>query len=271
VADVPSLLVSLVLAYTVVTLAGAVVFGADTWFRRADPVSRVFGYYGHVAPLTVRDGTPSFRVPGAGLHELDLGDRSEVAFVVALVWLTTFDGIVTTPAWRSLATGLVGVGLPAVVLYPLGLVVGLGLFYGVYRLASKASRRTAESYLAADELARQFAPPLLAIAAGYHLAHYLGYFVSLAPALVAVAVDPVTPPSVVPTVVLPAWFDLVGMAAVLLGHLLAIWVAHATAFRLFPSRMQAIRSQYPFIAVMVLYTMTSLWVVAQPEVPVPYT
>ncbi|MHB9286559.1 hypothetical protein ACKVMT_05910 [Halobacteriales archaeon Cl-PHB] len=268
----PSLLVGLVLGYSAVTLAGALTFGDRVWFRRADPVSRVFRYYGHVAPIGWEEASPSLRLPGAGLHDLALRGRSEVAFVVALVWLTTFDGLVTTPAWRSLATALVGAGLPPALLYPLGLLGGLGTFYGVYRLASRLSRRTAESFLATDELARQFAPPLLAIAAGYHLAHYLGYFLSLGPVLATVAASPFPPvPATVPTLVLPPWFDLVGMAAVLLGHLLAIWVAHATAFRVFPSRMQAIRSQYPFIAVMVLYTMTSLWVVSQPEVAVPYT
>ncbi|MFT4881252.1 MAG: hypothetical protein ACI9HI_001255, partial [Salinirussus sp.] len=60
-----------------------------------------------------------------------------------------------------------------------------------------------------------------------------------------------------------------GMAAILLGHVLAIWVAHATAYDLFPGRLQAVRSQYPFIAVMVFYTMTSLWLLAQPEVTTP--
>jgi len=57
---------------------------------------------------------------------------------------------------------------------------------------------------------------------------------------------------------------------VLLGHLVAIWVAHATAFEVFPGRLQAIRSQYPVVLVMVGYTMLSLWIVSQPSVQPPY-
>jgi len=34
--------------------------------------------------------------------------------------------------------------------------------------------------------------------------------------------------------------------------------------------LQAIRSQYPFIAVMIFYTMASLWIVTRPDVPLPY-
>jgi len=70
--------------------------------------------------------------------------------------------------------------------------------------------------------------------------------------------------------VLPSWLSGVGVAAVLVGHLLAIWVSHGTAYDQFPGRLQAIRSQYPLTAVMILYTMVSLWIVGQPEVPPPF-
>jgi hypothetical protein len=267
IADVPSVLVGVIAAYTLVTLAGTVVFGS-AWFDRADPVSRVFDHYGHVAPLR-RDGDGlAVRLPGAALRDLSLSSHSEVAFVVALLWVTTFDGFVATPAWN----GIVDVAtptIPLVALYPLALLVGFGLFLGAFYGAARASRQTAGTYLTAATLARQFAPSLLAIAAGYHLAHYLGYFLSLLPALMAVATAPLSPPAEVTLLVLPGWFETVGMVTILLGHLLAIWLAHGTAYAIFPGRLQAIRSQYPFILVMVFYTMTSLWIIAQPEVPPP--
>ncbi|WP_248299390.1 hypothetical protein [Halorhabdus amylolytica] len=282
-ADTPALLATIVLGYSAVTLVGAVVFDSDAWFEHVDPVSRVFHYYGHVAPVAsertatdadravLDDGRHPVRLPGVGLTRPDLlGDASEVAFVVALLWATTYDGFVATPAWRDIARPLVEAGVPAHVLYPLVLVVGFVFFLAVYRLASRYARRTAETYLSATVLARRFAPPLLAIAAGYHLAHYLGYFLSLAPVLLTVLGSPLSPPVTVPVLSLPGWFTGVPVASVLLGHLLAIWIAHATAFELFPGRLQAIRSQYPFIAVMVLYTMTSLWIVTQPSIQPPF-
>jgi hypothetical protein len=63
---------------------------------------------------------------------------------------------------------------------------------------------------------------------------------------------------------LPAWISALNIAFVLGGHLVAIWVAHSTAYRLFPSRLQAIRSQYPFVAVMIGYTAVSLWLISLP-------
>ena len=267
--DDPRPLAAVVLAYTLVTLAGAAVYGTDTWFRRADPMARVFRYYGAVAPLQRTGDGLSVRLPGGALSELEVADDSEVAFVVALLWATTFDGFVSTAAWADLAGAVRAAGVPLALAYLAVLAGGFGLFLGGYRLSSRLSRRTGDTYLSTSLIARRFAPSLLAIAAGYHLAHYLGFLLSLAPAIVALAATPLSTPLQVPVLSLPGWFDLVGMAAILLGHVLAVWVAHATAYDLFPGRLQAVRSQYPFIAVMVFYTMTSLWLLAQPEVPTP--
>ena len=269
-ADEPRVLAFTVVGYSLVTVGGALVYGAETWFTAADPVARVFRYYGAVAPLgRAPDGSLAVRLPGSTLSEDLLDGVDEAAFVVALLWVTTFDGFVATPAWRTIARSLVGLGFPPILLYPGAMVAGFGLFFGLYHLAARMARRTAPTYLTTGTLARRFAPPLLAIAAGYHVAHFLGYFLSLTPALVTAVTAPfatVNPP----LLVVPGWFGGVAIAGVLGGHLLAILAAHATAFELFPGRLQAIRSQYPFILVMISYTMVSLWIVTRPDVPLPY-
>ncbi|MFB6083888.1 MAG: hypothetical protein ABEJ94_06565 [Halorientalis sp.] len=274
-ADDPRLLATTVLGYAAVTLAGAFVFGPDRWFTTVDPVARVFRYYGRVAPLTRDDGTGRLRVrlPGSALTDARLVDGfDEVAFVVALVWVTTYDGLVATPLWADLARAVVDRGVPPALLYPAALAVGYLVFLGAYWLAARGARRFADSYVSTSVLARRFAPPLLAIAAGYHLAHYLEYFLSLAPATLAVARSPITGPATgtVPIGVIPDWFGVLNLAFVLAGHLLAIWVAHAAAFDRFPGRLQAIRSQYTFTLVMICYTVTSLWIVSQPTVTPPF-
>jgi hypothetical protein len=269
-ADDPRLLASVVAAYTVVTLAGAYALG-PVWFERVDPVARVFAAYGAVAPLyRDEDGSLSVRIPGTGLEDAGLVcDRSDVAFVVALLWVTTYDGLVATPPWRTFARAVVDLGVPATLLYPAALLAGFGLFLVLYRYAIARGRRSAESYRDPAELARRFAPSLLAIAAGYHVAHYLGYFVELSPALLGALTAPLAPGAPV-AVVLPTWFSALALGFVLVGHLGAIWVAHAVAYDLFPSRMQAVRSQYALTAVMVFYTMTSLWIVSRPYAAPPF-
>jgi len=269
-AEDPVVLAGAVAGYGVLTLAGAVVFGADDWFERADPVARAFDHYGRVAPLARDEDGLGLRAPGAGLVDSDgMADRGAVAFVVALVFATTYDGFVATPLWRTVAEAVHGVGVPGLAIYAGAYVLGFLAFVALYRVAARLGRRTGDTYVAAPALARRFAPPLLAIAAGYHLAHYLGFFLSLSPALTAAALAPTAPPEPV-VAVLPGFFSLVSIAAVLFGHLLAVWVAHAIGFETFPGRLQAVRAQYAVVVVMVAYTMLSLWIVTQPTVTPPF-
>jgi hypothetical protein len=268
-ADAPGLLATVVLAYSAVALGGAVLVG-DDYFARYDPVSRVFRLYGTVSPLEYdRASGLRLRLPGAGLETDRLDGQGDVAFVVALLWGTTFDGLVATPPWATFARVVVDAGLPATVLYPLALAVGFVGFLGAYRLAVRYGARAAETRLSTADLARRFAPSLLAIAAGYHVAHYLGYFLSLSPALAGALANPLSPGQAF-TLVLPGWFGGLSLAFVLAGHLLAVWVAHAVAYDLFPSRLQAVRSQYSLTLVMVFYTMTSLWIVSRPYAAPPF-
>ena len=270
-ADDPRLLARVVAAYAVVTVIGGVAFGADRWFSTVDPVSRVFDDYGRVAPLARTDDGIELRLPGMGLTESrGVTGADDVAFIVALLWVTTYDGLVTTPAWGDAARRLVDAGVPPMAVYVAALLGGFALFYGIYVAASGASRGLADSYLSAGALARRFAPPLLAIAAGYHLAHFLGYFVRLSLPLGTALAAPFSPPASPDLFVLPAWFGGLELVFVLVGHLVAIWVAHATAYDAFPSRLQAVRSQYPFILVMVVYTMVSMWIVSAPSATPPY-
>jgi hypothetical protein len=187
--------------------------------------------------------------------------RDDVAFVVALLWVTTYDGLVSTPAWNGVVRAL---PTPPLLTHLVTAVVGFGLFLSVYRVSTRFVGQTAETYVTTRFVAGWFAPALVPIAAGYHVAHFLGYFLSLAPALGTLALAPLSAPASVPLLSLPAWFGSLQLGFVVAGHLLAVWVAHARAFELFPGRLQPIRSQYPFVVVMVVYTMTSLWIVAQP-------
>jgi hypothetical protein len=301
-ADDPRLLAAVVVAYTLLTLAGAAVVGADAWFRRVDPVATVFRWYGRVAPLQYEDGRLTVRAPGTPLTGAGLApsagrerrppDEQEVradgtgvgwrrpaalvdgvdgtAFVVALVWATTYDGLVGTPLWADAVRALAALGAPPL-LVSLGVIAaGFALFLAAYRGASRLARRTAGSYVAAETIARRFVPALVPIAAGYHLAHFSGYLLTLSPALAATLASPLSPPATLPAFVLPGWFSGVQLAFVVLGHVLAVWVAHTIAFDTFVGRLQPIRSQYPYILVMTAYTMTSMWLLAQPYAPPPY-
>ncbi len=266
----PALLGWVVVGYTLVTLAGAAAFGSETWFGRVDPVAGVFRAYGAMAPVRRGEDGLEVGLPGGALSRSGVASvPGGAAFVVALLWVTTYDGFVSTPAWAAAARAVVGTGVPPRLLYLGALLAGFALFLGAYRGASRLARRTADAYVAPRTVQRRFAPSLLPIAAGYHLAHFLGYFLSLSPALLAALANPLGGAHATP-LTLPGWFGGLQLAFVVVGHLLAVWVAHATAFDLFTGRLQPIRSQYPYILLMVAYTMTSLWIVSAPSGAPPY-
>ncbi|MBT5414748.1 MAG: hypothetical protein HOK81_09120, partial [Rhodospirillaceae bacterium] len=60
------------------------------------------------------------------------------------------------------------------------------------------------------------------------------------------------------------WYTAI--VAVVTGHAVAVWLAHAAALRLYVAPATALRSQLPLLALMVGYTATSLWILAQPVV-----
>lgn len=270
VAEDPVLLVGVIALYSVLTIVGAAAVGTTMWFRNVDPIARVFRVYGALAPVQRTEDGLALALPSAELIRQSIPDEpGETAFVVALLWVTTFDGLVATPAWRLVIDPAVGLGVPARLVYVVAIAVGFLVFLGGYRYAAAWSRATADTYVAASFLRRWFTPSLVPIAAGYHIAHFLGFFLSLAPVVAAVSLAPFAPPAVEP-LTLPVWFATSQLLFVLGGHLLAVWVAHARSFELFPGVLAPIRSQYPFIVLMVFYTMTSMWVVAQPFVQPPY-
>lgn len=271
VAESPRALLVAVVGYTVVTVTGAVAVGQGPWFWNVDPIAKLFRYYGRLAPVTVENGRLRVTYPGARLTRAPLVDGlDEVAFVVAMLWVTTFDGFLSTPTVVGLVKALVGVGLPPLAVYLGALLGGYAVFLGAYLLAAGYMRELGRTTLSAPALAMRFTPSLLPIAAGYHLAHFLGYFLRLSPALGQSIATPVTGTHDPLVLTLPGWFGGLEIGFVLIGHLLGIWVAHATAFDVFPSRLRAIKSQYSLIAVMVLYTMTGLWIVSQPSRTLPY-
>lgn len=271
VAQTPALLASLIVLYSVVTLAGAMVYGAETWFGDVDPIARVFRYYGRIAPVqrSTSGSGIEIRLPSTQLTR-KRGNKRSVVFVIALLWATTYDGLVGTPAWAQLARWLVGFGIPALAVYAVAMAAGFGLFLVAYRWAALLTRRTGRTYVAAHEIQERFILSLLPIAAGYHLAHYLGYVLAQIPSVIAVVSQPLSPLANPQVWVLPNWFGSLPLVFILLGHVFAVWVAHARAFDLFPGRLQPIRSQYPLIAVMILYTMTSMWLILQPNAQPPF-
>ena len=281
----PEVLAAAIAGYVATAVVGSVAVGGDAWARNVDPITTALRFYGRVAPLAWDEGRLRASIPGMRLvPAVDAdgsvvdwgeggsgrdGDRpvsglDDVAIAVVLVWELTFSGFVTTEQGAAAVRAVVDVGVPPVAVYATILVGGFAAFYLAFLGAARVATRQVATTRTPRTLAVAFAPSLLIIAAGYHLAHYVGFFISLSPSLVTALASPLSAPANPVVFTLPAWVSALNIAFVLGGHLVAIWVAHSTAYQLFPSRLQAIRSQYPFVAVMIGYTAASLWLISLP-------
>ena len=116
---------------------------------------------------------------------------------------------------------------------------------------------------------------LVPIAIAYHLAHYLSYLVITGQYFIARISDPfgygwnlfATADYKVDIGLLSArvaWY--LAVTFVVLGHVFAVYLAHVVAQRTFGGGRSALISQIPMVVLMVLYTMVSLWILAQPMV-----
>lgn len=216
----------------------------------------------------------------AGLVEAGAVSPSTAVFVLLLLATVSFDGFTATPAWArlegTLYTALAPLGdARLTIIGTLGLLAFPALFVAVYLAFARLMAWAAGDVLPTAEVARLFVLSLVPIAIAYHLAHYFTYLLIQGQLLIRLASDPFGwgwnllgtaryRPDIGIVGARAVWYTAVG--AIVLGHVLAVYVAHVVALREFPTRRAALRSQLPMLVLMLGYTVASLWIIAQPIV-----
>jgi hypothetical protein len=279
---VPSTIAGFAIAYSILTLAGMIAFGGEAWLSHGEVFSQVFGLLARFAPTEIRlQGARSewmLRPPGAGLLDPAPVSTSMMALVLLLLSSVLYDGALGTPEWteleNALAAHLPGFGEAAFLLIRTGgLLAFWAVFFGAYLAVSAGMRVAAAGHLRPLEIARSFALTLVPIALGYHVAHYLTYLLIQGQYIIPLASDPFgygwnlfgTAGYRVDIGIVGARFGwYAAMTAILTGHIAAVYLAHARALQLLPTRDAALRSQVPLTALMVVYTFVSLSILAEP-------
>src|SRR5262249_41468262 len=280
---VPPFLATVRLGYCVLTIGGMLLFGGETWLEHGEVFALLFGTYARFAPLDLPASPQEplrLRPFGAGLLPLRPVSSSMMAFVLLLLATVLYDGALSTPEWdsfeRAAAAHLVGLGdLKLAVLRSAGLLVFWLIFCGSFVAISAVMRAVSASPLSALAMARGFALTLVPIAIGYHLAHYLTFLLIQGQYIIPLVSDPFgfgwnlfgTADYRVDIGIVDArfaWYTAV--AAILFGHIAAVYLAHRRAIEVIDTRAAALRSQIPLTALMVVYTFISLSILAQPIV-----
>jgi hypothetical protein len=285
---VPANIAWLALGYSLLAWAGMFLFGREAWLRSGEVFAVYFGLLARLAPfeVQVRNGTACewhLRPPAAGLLDSRPASASAAAFVIVMLATVTFDGLRETPLWADLLARVSQPGEPVTDLLwsasaTAGLLLGPCIFALVILAASALMgwlTRGDARPASAGELARLFVPTLLPIAFAYHVAHYLSYLLVAGQVVIPLASDPLGRGwDLFGTAHYKIAVDIVGarfawytsVVVIVLGHVLAMYVAHRLALVRFPAPGTARRTQYPLVALMIVYTMLSLWILAQPIV-----
>lgn len=254
----------LLAAYTVVMLACAARWGRG-WLRRGEAFAALFGILAHIAPLhRTEDGRLQLRPPFAGLATLEWRPGLEAVVLVAL-GSTSFDGLSRTQLWIDLTGDL---GTPATVLAgTAGLLWAVGAVATAYILAMRVAAHLVDGQMGPEELRASFVHSLVPIVLAYAIAHYFSLLLLEGQTSIALISDPfgrgwdlfgTAGRTVNYNLVTPATVAYVQCAAIVIGHVAGVVLAHDRALALFDKR-SASRSQYPLLVAMVVFTVGGLF------------
>ncbi len=306
--EVAATVAALMLRYTLLTLAGMIAFGQVAWLRNAELFEVLLGWFGRIGPIgrvsvsealcrdcgercDPRDCTdcPECAVAAddgeraaiwrpwtVGLTQVRGAGWSDAVFIVLALAGVSYDGLSETafgatllgallPPTESLF-GLTGATFLLVDTLAFAVVVGAFLlaFAVVMWLTRELAHLRRESHGAT---AGAHAATLLPIAAGYLVAHYLTLVIQGAVWLPSLIADPLMTLSPELEWIPIGFIWYLSVAAIVAGHVVGIILAHRMALRNSPSR--PVVAGLPMVALMIGYTVLSLWIIAQPIVVEP--
>jgi hypothetical protein len=288
---VPRKLAVLVVAYSLMTWVGMLLFGPELWREKADPFARFFGLFARFAPFHVHQEAGKSQLIlqpfGAGLateNQAALPSLSATAFIVLMLSTVAFDGIGETPFWEDLMGQVSSLFYKAGLVHWMGYhlsdslikIIGLALTPIVFSLVylmtcALMARLSGEDTV---QTARRYVLSLVPIAVAYHLAHYLTYLLIQGQMIWPLLSDPFDlgwdllggrglylDPTAIDTALV--WFT--ALVAIVVGHIASLWLAHRESLRRHDLQ-SVLRLQIPMALLMVAYTMLSLWILSQPVV-----
>jgi hypothetical protein len=266
------------LVYSTYSLAMMAVFGVEEWCERGEVFSVYFGMFGRLGIFGVRDGHLYRRRPFSATTNWATIPGS-AAVVIASIAATSFDGAqdgAFKAAIEDVFEWLGDRGLSLITalrltdtIFMLLTFAGIGLIF----MLGVRGMRTVPGAPSFKKLRTGFAHTLIPIALAYLVAHYFSFFVFQEQAQFTYLLsDPLgtghtnlfgTVNYTVDYKFLSAnmiWY--VQVAALVIGHVIGLMLAHDRALVYWPDYKKATASQYWMLAVMVAFTCFGLYLLS---------
>ncbi len=277
--EIPETVAIATLIYSTVTWIGMALYGVDAWSDRGETFSVYFNLIARISVFERRDDKIGVQRPLSGLAHWPPAAGS-VVFVCSLIGIVTFDGFSSGPTFNdwipSLQAQFEAIGVDTVkaleLVFGLGMLVTVAIIVGFYMLGSWGAKNVGGGFTT-RQLARTFAHSLAPIALVYALAHYVSFFTFQGQDIIRLISDPMgegtsdffgtADREIDFTVISTTFIWYFQVAAVVIGHVCALILAHDRAISLYDDPKQATRSQYWMLFVMVGFTSLALWLLSE--------
>lgn len=272
----PQHIAILALVYATAQLIGMARYGIEPWSDRGDAFGVYFNLFARLAPLQRRGSDlylvrPLSRVTGL------VGIPGTLALLFVMIGSTSFDGASVGEPWGALAPEIqsvfeaIGLGatLSLELTFTIGLVASIVLIAGLYRVGISGMRSIGQPD--GVDLRARFAHTLVPIALAYVLAHYFSLLVFQGQAAAYLFSDPLgrgsdllglTNTQIDYGLISANGIWYVQVAALVIGHVAGLVLAHDRSLTTYPTARLATRSQYWMLVVMVGYTSLGLWLLS---------
>jgi hypothetical protein len=250
----------------------------EGWYRSGDVFAAITALASTISPIAItrdEDGFVRLKLGFRPARFLPEGRGREALITLWLAGVLA-DGVRVTPIWRAVTSatqdfsasiGQVGTtDLGALLLDTTEIVatwIAFAAFFWTFAyLAARLVRRPL------GEIAKVVAPSLIPIALAYLLAHNLTQILVIGPLMFSsTGTDLATAAFQLQRNAQgfnPAAIFFVQGSAIVLGHVIAVGMAHARLGDSEPDGNLALRADLGWLSAMLIYTATSLWVLAQP-------
>jgi hypothetical protein len=269
------------LTYFIASAATGLVYGRS-WLQRGEVFSVLYYTWGKLGYF--RFGNSGEKRFAGGLMMPFEASLSRITFVLLLLASISFDGFLSTPLWsnfqhklpKSFTIESLSYQLAAMLIF-----LALAIFlWALFSLFASAVAKAGNYKQSQTKILAGLLPSVVPISFGYLLAHYIQYLIVNGQLFFPLIGNPIGKESwpihlpspfndhFLPNIhLLPSsfyWYFAV--VVIIIVHIIAVILAHKHLGSETRDKIRARRSEYPWIAAMVAYTVLSLWLLAQPLV-----
>ncbi|MFL2665702.1 MAG: hypothetical protein ACJ0G8_07095 [Dehalococcoidia bacterium] len=280
-----------VIFYSIFIWVGMYFYGSKTWLEKSDIFTIVFELFSRLSfieksiknknatqddlfsdkTVSNPDNKYFIRYPSSGLLFSNKLSLSLVIFIILVLSTVTFDGISMTEVWLDILLRFEYQSFISYFVEVIALLVLFLSFIIIFFSFCKLMKIFGKLKIGIVEIATIFVITLLPIAVAYHLSHYLWYFIVTGQETIALLSDPFgygwdlfgTSNFIVNRDFNLELAHSISVGLIILGHIGSVFTSHVYAVRLSTNEKDANYSQFPFLILMISYTILSLWIVSQ--------